>query len=255
MNPIKIISGQVFEKLTTISKIEGVGNKWLCKCECGNEKIVSANSLKSKNTRSCGCLSKTRINRKGRFSKNNNFEELIGKKFHKLYALEFYSKDKTKRVLIKCICDCGKEVIVTTSALRSGQRKSCGCLSVENIEKLKLISFKGVGRVSGSLFSTILSSARTREIEFNITAEFIWKLFLKQNAKCAISGLDIELTEKCSDLKGNTASLDRIDSSLGYIEGNVQWVHKKINKMKNNLSDKEFIKICKQIADFNKLEK
>ena len=29
---------------------------WLCKCDCGNEKIISGCSLKSNLTRSCGCL-------------------------------------------------------------------------------------------------------------------------------------------------------------------------------------------------------
>lgn len=32
--------------------------KWLCKCDCGNEKIVAGYSLKSGNTKSCGCLNK-----------------------------------------------------------------------------------------------------------------------------------------------------------------------------------------------------
>ena len=48
-----------------------------------------------------------------------------------------------------------------------------------------------------------------------------------------------------------TASLDRIDSSKGYIEGNIQWVHKDINRMKGDSSDNDFIKLCKIISDFN----
>lgn len=29
---------------------------WLCKCDCGNDKIVSGNKLRCGNTKSCGCL-------------------------------------------------------------------------------------------------------------------------------------------------------------------------------------------------------
>lgn len=66
--------------------------------------------------------------------------------------------------------------------------------------------------------------------------------------------MTLELPKNHADTSiGNlTASLDRIDSSKGYIEGNVQWVHKRINKMKLDDSDTEFIEWCRLIADFNK---
>jgi hypothetical protein len=46
-----------------------------------------------------------------------------------------------------------------------------------------------------------------------------------------------------------TASLDRINSDEGYIKGNVQWVHKDINIMKNIYSSKYFIEMCKKVAN------
>ena len=45
-----------------------------------------------------------------------------------------------------------------------------------------------------------------------------------------------------------TASIDRIDSSIGYVIGNVQWVHKQVNFMKGTMEQKEFIKFCKLIS-------
>jgi hypothetical protein len=47
----------------------------------------------------------------------------------------------------------------------------------------------------------------------------------------------------------HTASLDRIDSSKGYCEDNVQWVHKDINRMKNTFDQDYFISLCKLIAE------
>jgi len=53
----------------------------------------------------------------------------------------------------------------------------------------------------------------------------------------------------CKD-KTITASLDRIDSNIGYIKGNIQWVSQCINYMKNTMTHEETIKICKLITDF-----
>jgi hypothetical protein len=67
----------------------------------------------------------------------------------------------------------------------------------------------------------------------NITLEYIWDLLLEQNRKCALTGLPLTFAKDYNkSTLDQTASLDRIDSSVGYIIGNVQWVHKEINKIK-----------------------
>jgi uncharacterized membrane-anchored protein len=81
----------------------------------------------------------------------------------------------------------------------------------------------------------------------NISKDYILDLFKKQNKKCALSGLDLTLDYNLE----NTASLDRIDSNEGYIKDNVQWIHKKINKMKMELDQQEFISFCKLITQNN----
>ena len=45
-----------------------------------------------------------------------------------------------------------------------------------------------------------------------------------------------------------TASLDRIDSSKGYILGNIQLVHRDVNRIKSDFEQDYFIKICKLIS-------
>lgn len=52
---------------------------------------------------------------------------------------------------------------------------------------------------------------------------------------------------KTSYNKNYQASLDRIDSSKGYIKGNVRYISVSVNWLKNNLDDnhlREFIQIC-----------
>jgi hypothetical protein len=81
--------------------------------------------------------------------------------------------------------------------------------------------------------------AKGRGLVFELTEEAMFSTF---TGKCALSGVDISL-----DYGGN-ASLDRIDSSLGYIPGNVQWVDGKVNLAKRNMSDAEFIEMCKMVV-------
>lgn len=48
-----------------------------------------------------------------------------------------------------------------------------------------------------------------------------------------------------------SASIDRIDSSIGYIRGNVVFVISAVNTMKNNLSEKQFLNIIESIYNKN----
>jgi hypothetical protein len=80
-------------------------------------------------------------------------------------------------------------------------------------------------------------------------------LFLKQDRKCKLSGIEIKFhpEEKRIKQSQQTASLDRIDNTKGYIEGNIQWLHKDINNMKWNFNESTFINYCCQIArNYNK---
>jgi len=121
----------------------------------------------------------------------------------------------------------------------------------ENRIRKNCVSWAGYGELSGEYFNNIKYGAIARNLEFNITIEQIWELFLKQNRKCILSGVGLKFNSY-SRVNDGTASLDRIDSSKGYIEGNVQWVHKAVNYMKWDKTDKDFIKWCDIISEYNK---
>lgn len=117
-------------------------------------------------------------------------------------------------------------------------------------DKQKLLN-KGFKGINGKEFSKIKCSATIRKLEFNITAEYIWYLYKKQKSRCALSNRKIYLKHIKSNMI-KTASLDRIDSTKGYIKGNVQWVHVDINYMKSDLPENEFIKLCSDIVRHTK---
>lgn len=64
-----------------------------------------------------------------------NFQDLIGKKFNRLTVLGLGKRNSSGQIQWKCKCDCGNIVFVTTSYLKSGHTKSCGCLSKEMASK------------------------------------------------------------------------------------------------------------------------
>lgn len=50
--------------------------------------------------------------------------------------------------------------------------------------------------------------------------------------------------------KKTTASLDRIDSTKGYIHGNLQWIHKDLNQMKSNRTQDEFLEWVRKVYSY-----
>lgn len=106
--------------------------------------------------------------------------------------------------------------------------------------------WKGAGEICGKYFQQARRGARLRGLEFKVSPDFCWSLFLKQNRRCALSGRDLQTNPM-------TASLDRKDSSLGYTEDNVQWLHKDVNVAKLDKTDSEFVRMCCEVADCQRL--
>lgn len=91
---------------------------WKCLCDCGNITEVRQSHL-GKMTRSCGCLRKNQLGKR-------RFKDETGNRYGRLTVLEL--AEKSRRVIWKCLCDCGKETEVDAGNLRSGSTKSCGCM-------------------------------------------------------------------------------------------------------------------------------
>lgn len=55
---------------------------------------------------------------------------MVGDKFGKLVVLkELPDRDKYRRIIFECLCDCGNTHCVTGKLLRNGHVTSCGCLN------------------------------------------------------------------------------------------------------------------------------
>jgi hypothetical protein len=97
---------------------------------------------------------------------------------------------------------------------------------------------------------------RAKELNIEITCDDIKELYKKQNGLCALTGR--LMTTDTYMVKGNqhiinkmNISIDRINSDLGYTKDNIQLVAAIVNRMKTDLPDSEFIKICSIITEHN----
>jgi hypothetical protein len=117
----------------------------------------------------------------------------------------------------------------------------------------KMSSWTGYGNLSNYYWTQVLRGTNTtkesrnrsrKHVSISTTIEAEWNRFVQQEGYCKLSGLPIF----CQPREQQTASLDRIDSSLGYTNTNCQWVHKLINNMKWSMSDDKFKYWCKLVA-------
>ena len=125
-----------FERLTVIKQGEDYvapkgfrEARWWCLCDCQLELpieqrkfVLVRNSRLGKYIKSCGCLQKEKTS-----TANKRNIDLSRQAFGRLTVLR-RSETSAKWV---CQCECGNITEVTTSHLRSGHTKSCGCLQKE----------------------------------------------------------------------------------------------------------------------------
>jgi hypothetical protein len=68
---------------------------------------------------------------------------------------------------------------------------------------------------------------------------------VNQDFRCALSGWPIGWSDVGAI---HTASIDRVDSSLGYVVGNIQIVHKDVNMAKQQFTQDYFLVLCAAVA-------
>lgn len=133
------LTGQRFGKLLVIKRGEIVIQKngsrmttWTCKCDCGNIKDISSNSLRQGVTKSCGICVR-------RFDDN----DLVGKTFGRLTVIKHHGTSKHGQSLWLCSCTCGNtDVIKSLLEITKLKYPNCGCYKKKQKEKVNWFEFK-----------------------------------------------------------------------------------------------------------------
>ena len=186
-------------------------------------------------------------------------KEIIGYKFGKLTVLNI-SKTRGNKGQIRydCICDCGNTHTVTGESIRNGKSKSCGCLKKTYIPKT--FNKNREHAILKVQYSHL--KRRNNKIDSNAKCITFEKFYTLSKSKCHYCGLEhsktlLDRTNETKDTKliSDTIvcvnGIDRVDSSKGYVEGNVVSCCKYCNAAKNTMSRDEFFKWIKRVYEYN----
>lgn len=224
---IKKIGEKVFNSKSNGKIYHYKSDVLLAKCICGYEYEILAKSFLSNKPNSCRmCATKN--------------EENIGVTINNLLCIDsFHKRNNNGRsvIYLKVVCnDCNNITEIKADRFR-----------IENLicNKCHPEKRKGKKRTPFEYFKLLGYGAKKRKLEFSITFKDILDIANKQKYKCILSGLDISFDN-------GSFSIDRINSSKGYIVDNIQCVHRDINFMKQNYSQEYFIDMCSKVAILNK---
>jgi len=111
-------------------------------------------------------------------------------------------------------------------------------------EKLQFTAFKRTKSIRA--YITYLRSKAIKRKSVCLSIDQLQEIWDKQNGKCALTGWDMTMILGQGNITTN-ASIDRIDSSKGYIEDNVQFVCRVVNVFKSAASEELLYKMCEAI--------
>lgn len=208
MSKLIDLTNMKFGRLTVIARAENKHGKarWLCRCDCGNEIIAYGSILLKGNTRSCSCLQKE-------ITSKRCFKSLINQKFGLLTVLERVANNKHNRICYKCRCECGREVVVESGHLKSGNTASCGCLHGQHhgMENTKIYK----------TWSNIKTRCTNSKVKCYARYGGRGITFYKMWAESFVEFYNYVSQLPHFGEKGY--SLDRIDNNGNYEPGNLRW--------------------------------
>ena len=163
---------------------------------------------------------------------------LLGEKFGRLTVVEKTSRrGSSGAVFWKCFCECGSTKDVSSSCLRTGQTKSCGCLFLDvAAEKGKAKRIHGMTQTStyrswGGMKQRCYNQNNKKYHRYGALGIVVCDEWLNSFEKF-LSDMG-----ECPD----GMSIDRIDVTKGYYKENCRWATQK--EQQNNRSNNVIITV------------
>jgi hypothetical protein len=176
------------------------------------------------------------------------------------------NKNKSKRKMGECSCDnCGVVFEKPLSELnrnkKLGRMNFCSrtCVGKNNIknfgdEENRYIITKHSDNCRDEYtgFRDFLRRIKRRDYEYNIDLKYLKEIWDNCNI-CVYSGAQLVLpTHRKHNNPLLTASIDRIDSTKGYVKGNIQYISITANHAKNSMSHEQMLEFCRLIMESKK---
>ena len=165
------------------------------------------------------------------------------------WCRQCYKERNKKLYSYKCV-ECGDAFKRTNVVDETGDNR-CNLCSKHKIMREhggNTVNYTGTKNFAGKTYSAWKASAKKRGYEWNLTKEMVEKKYEEQDGICALSGIIMEPKTKSP----YRPSIDRIDSSKGYVNGNFQFICSMVNVMKNKFDEENFIRMCYLIGIYSK---
>jgi hypothetical protein len=146
---------------------------------------------------------------------------------------------KVKAVIRRfiCKCDCGSTVIVFASNLRGADR-GCGCGRIKH--GLEIDWGRGYSKENKRKTPYYSLWKRARDRAKNTNKDFTIQIFDVQKVMtdaCPVFGYVFDMSDTAAT--DRSPSLDRIDSSKGYVPGNIWVISTRANRIKSDATLEE----------------
>ena len=246
-------TGERFGKLVVVRLLgmkprSSGGNltNWLCRCDCGTDFEVDTAHLQRRANVGCGCGRRT------------NFKDRTGERYGRLVVIKLAGtkiygsgSNETKQFTWLCQCDCGGQIVVASPNLHKDRTRGCGCGRTGP----RSGTYRLQGRMTPglaarkSVFRQYRISARRKGRECTLTDAEMESL---ATSDCHYCGCPPGIIRRPSPSGGEFAfnGIDRMDSALGYVTGNVVTCCITCNRAKHAMPYAEFVAWLNRLVAF-----
>lgn len=161
------------------------------------------------------------------------------------------NKELNRRIklgkLLYCSASCAGKVLIKNIPMGLGNVFVSGSISHERAVSAAAITNRRYSQEEKP-FAEYLRRAKHRRWDCNLTIPILMELWLKQEGRCAFSGIPLQHPSATNN-RNCMGSLDRINSNVGYLTGNVQFVSCALNLAKGASKDSAITDLIRLIVE------